>query len=150
MSRRRLLGIVVTALSLFAVSLFFYPFVLSLTPSAKAVASVPYLKFEALPIDTLTEIKEGSFSGFFYRNEEDHFLIFDAYRSPWGYFLWGKDGRAECGSIRLEAKEIHCMWGDSIYVRWNLQGEPDTWWAPNLDMTPFRVVTGGIRYGNGA
>ena len=150
MSLRRFLGQVVAVLTLIGLGFFFYPFIFSLAPSAKAKADVPFLEFGTVPVGVLTEIKEGDSSLFFYRNKNDEFLIFHAYRSSWGYFLWGDDGRAECGDIRLVSNEILCLWGDNIYVRWNLSGDPDIWWAPSLDMTHYNVVYGGIRYGDGA
>ena len=150
MTRRKLLASVVALMFFVGLSLFFYPFVVSMSPSAKAVASVPSLALSEVPVDTLTEFNDGDVSRFFYRSKEDRFLIFDAYKNSWGYFIWRDGGRAECHEIRLEGDAILCFMYNQVHIRWTLSGQPDSWWAPDIDMVPYKVSGNRVRYGPGA
>ena len=71
MNRKTVLSFAVASLGVIALLFAAYPFLQSLSPSARAIANVPAFELKFLPEDELTIIEGGFYPLFVYRSTND-------------------------------------------------------------------------------
>lgn len=148
-NRRRMFGLLAAAVAILAIGLAAIPFVASFSPSVRAKASVASIALDSVAVGASMELKGGSESTFVIRRGAEEFVIFRLlYVDPPGHYSHGS--QVECTGIRIFNDTIYCEWGNDPAVTWDMKGNPSQTWVPKLEIEPYRVTGGIVRYGDGA
>lgn len=131
-----------------------YAFASSLKPSARAKSNVPSFALDFVRIGEFRWIDDMTTPAriFIVRTDEARFSIFRMGFDSRSRTYWNGPPYIQCRDIIVVAQEdeVRCEWPNEPPLRWNLQGKASVPWAPDLQIEPFSIDGGVVRFGHGA